>query len=102
MNKPWRRVEVHGESMTPTLQPGDRLLVVRWPSALLKPGHLVAVRRPERVVVKRLKTVDPITVEGDNAGASTDSRHYGSVDRKDVLGRAVYRYAPSARAGRLH
>ena len=102
MNRPWRRVEVHGESMTPTLLPGDRLLVLHWPRALLKPGHLVAVGRPERVVVQRVATTNPLTVLGDNAGASTDSRQFGSVDPKDVLGRAVYRYAPSGRAGRLH
>jgi nickel-type superoxide dismutase maturation protease len=101
MNKPWRRVEVHGESMTPTLQPGDRLLVVAWPRRLLKPGHLVAVRRPERVVVKRIGTTSPFTVLGDNAGASTDSREFGPVEPKTVVGRAVYRYWPGDRAGSL-
>ncbi|HEV7888395.1 MAG TPA: nickel-type superoxide dismutase maturation protease [Acidimicrobiales bacterium] len=102
MNKPWRRVEVHGDSMRPALQPGDRLLVVRWPR--LRPGHLVALARPDRVVVKRVQAVDHgmVTVAGDNAEASTDSRHFGPVPRAHVLGRAVYRYAPTGRAGRLH
>lgn len=99
MNKPWRRVVVHGDSMRPTLHPGDRLLVLRVPA--LRVGHLVAVRTPERTVVKRVVSVSPTTVDvaGDNPAASTDLH---GVARRDVLGRAVYRYAPSERVGRLH
>jgi signal peptidase I len=87
--------------MVPTLRPGDRLLVVRWPRRLLKPGHLVAVRTPERVVVKRIAAVngDTFDLQGDNAEASTD---YPGLSRSEVLGRALYRYAPTDRAGRLH
>ena len=99
MNKPWRRVEVHGDSMRPTLVPGDRLLVLRLP---VRVGHLVAVRTPERVVVKRVVRADraaaTVDVAGDNKAASTD---YGGVARKDVLGRVVYRYAPEGRVGRV-
>ncbi|HZQ28381.1 MAG TPA: S26 family signal peptidase, partial [Acidimicrobiales bacterium] len=65
-----RRVEVTGDSMRPTLEPGDRLLVVRWP--WLRAGQLVAVpdpRQPDRVVVKRIAACDgaTVTVLGDNA-----------------------------------
>jgi nickel-type superoxide dismutase maturation protease len=102
----WQRVEVFGESMTPTLHELDRLLVIGWPTRLLRPGHLVAVRRPDRVVVKRVAEVDhaarTLTVLGDNLAASSDSRDWGPVHRADVVGRAVYRYAPSERVGRLH
>lgn len=98
MNKPWRRVVVHGDSMRPTLHPGDRLLVLRL---RIKPGDLVAIRTPDRTVVKRVTAVTPTTVDaaGDNPAASTD---YPSVPRQEVVGRAVYRYAPSDRVGRLH
>jgi len=101
VNKPWRRVEVQGPSMLPTLRPGDRLLVVRWPRRLLKPGHLVALQTPERTVVKRVAAVHTTTADlkGDNAGASTD---YPDAALADIVGRAVYRYAPSHRAGLLH
>jgi type IV secretory pathway protease TraF len=33
-------------------------------------------------------------VEGDNADASTDSREFGPVARRDILGRAWVRYWP--------
>lgn len=103
------RVEVAGDSMAPTLLPGDRLLVVRWPTPLAPwpaPGQVVAVhdpRDPARVLVKRVGTVDRVrgTVEvlGDDPGASTDSREFGLVPRSLVVGPAVYRYAPPGRVG---
>jgi nickel-type superoxide dismutase maturation protease len=97
-------VEVAGDSMRPTLVPGDRLLVVPWPRHLLRPGHLVAVpdpRDPGRTLVKRVTatTRRTLTLAGDDPARSTDSRHFGPVARTAVLGRAVYRYAPTARAG---
>jgi nickel-type superoxide dismutase maturation protease len=97
-------VEVAGTSMLPTLQPGDRLLVRRGRRA--RPGDLVVLPDPRdaaRVLVKRVRATRThgVEVAGDNLGASTDSRTFGVVPRSSVLGRAVYRYAPADRAGRL-
>jgi nickel-type superoxide dismutase maturation protease len=96
-----RRVEVSGDSMRPTLEPGDRLLVLAW--RRIRAGDLVALadpRLPERTLVKRVAEVDRVklTVVGDDPAASTDSRSFGPVPRATVLGRVVYRYAPSTRA----
>ena len=99
-----RRVEVAGMSMAPALQPGDRLLVVRLGRRPTRPGDVVTVpdpRRSGRLLVKRVVSVggDGIVVAGDNAGASTDSRAFGPVERAGVWGVARYRYAPPGRAG---
>jgi nickel-type superoxide dismutase maturation protease len=104
-----RRVEVVGHSMAPALRPGDRLLVLApalfrpgWPA----PGTVVAVRDPrdpDRILVKRVTVLHraegTLEIEGDAAEASTDSRTFGPVPRSSLIGRAVYRYAPTARIG---
>jgi len=108
-HSPLRRLVVTGDSMSPTLRPGDRVLVVGGLGPLrvpVRPGDLVALadpRRPDRIMVKRLTGFEGsrLVVRGDNAEASTDSRHFGPVDPAAVVGRVVYRYHPEARRGRL-
>ena len=101
------KVQVTGTSMVPTLAPGDRLLVLKrgGPWRPPRPGDIVTLadpRAPERTIVKRFAraTPDGADVRGD-AAASTDTRTFGHVPPDDLLGRAVYRYAPPQRAGRL-
>lgn len=104
------RVEVVGDSMAPALAAGDRLVVVRVPGVsqrLPAPGTVVAVRDPRessRILVKRVASVDreagTLEVRGDAADASTDSRTFGPLTRADLVGRAVYRYAPPGRSSR--
>ena len=95
--------------MVPTLLPGDRVLVWRGLGPLRPPirvGDLVAVVDPRdsrRVMVKRVAGVSEtgVSVLGDNATASTDSRHFGPVSSAAIRGRVVYRYLPEGRRGRL-
>jgi nickel-type superoxide dismutase maturation protease len=103
----WRqfeRVEVFGHSMVPALQPGDHVLVRK--NASVRRGDIVAAcdpRVPARSVLKRVAGVsdEGVFLLGDNAEHSTDSRQWGPVPMTSVQGRAMYRYAPPARAGRL-
>jgi nickel-type superoxide dismutase maturation protease len=95
--------------MVPTLFPGDRVIVLRGLGPLrarTRVDDLVAVcdpRDPGRLMVKRVAGFDGdrVVVRGDNEAASTDSRHFGAVDRRAILGRVVYRYYPERRRGRL-
>ena len=102
--RPFERVEVSGPSMAPSLQPGDRLLV--WRTRSVRPGDIVAAsdpRRPERSLLKRVVDVgqEGVFLLGDNPEHSTDSRQFGPVPMASVRGKAIYRYAPPARAGKL-
>lgn len=98
-------VEVRGRSMAPALHPGDRLLVVR---ALRTPqiGDVVLAhdpREPGRELIKRVADVTPqgVVLHGDNASASTDARTFGTLPTHGLQWRAVARYWPPGRMGRL-
>jgi nickel-type superoxide dismutase maturation protease len=96
------RLVVEGDSMRPTLEPGDRLLVIR--TRRLRLGQVVVIRDPrqaDRLLVKRVSAIGPtgLSVRGDNEAASTDSREFGALPRGEIVGRAFYRYAPAARTG---
>jgi nickel-type superoxide dismutase maturation protease len=106
---PVRRLRVVGESMAPTLLPGDRVLAVQGFGPLRPPlrvGDLVALfdpREADRTMIKRVAGFDGegVLVRGDNETLSTDSRHFGPVRRHALRGRVVYRYHPESRRGRL-
>lgn len=102
MRLPWQRVAVRGHSMVPTLAPGDWLLVRR--GVRPRPGAVVVVRRPERLVVKRVTRLTGdgrVWVQGDNDLATDDSRTFGAIEAGDVLGEVRWRYFPVRHAGRV-
>jgi nickel-type superoxide dismutase maturation protease len=99
-----QRLAVTGSSMEPTLRPGDRVLV--WKTTRVRIGDIVAApdpRQSDRTVLKRASEVGAreVRLVGDNPEHSTDSRHFGPVPSRSLLGKVVYRYAPPGRTGRL-
>lgn len=98
---------VEGRSMVPTLQPGDRLLVESWTYRQRppRPGEVVLAadpRRPRRELAKRVAAVGAgsLTLVGDGA-RSTDSRTFGAIPLEKVKWRALARYWPPRRVGRI-
>jgi signal peptidase I len=105
---------VRGESMRPTLLPGQRI-AVGPPARPLRRGAVVVVRRPELddlEVVKRVvglpgervhllggRTLGPdeYFVLGDNREASTDGRAFGPVDSDRIVGEVRFAYWPPRR-----
>lgn len=114
----FQRVVVKGESMYPTFQPGQRILVCKamWLVGPLRKGDLVVIKRPvtEEYLVKRVRflegeevdrTLQPdfwnfimgpyqvreghIYVLGDNLNISEDSRAFGAIPLSDVLGKVI-------------
>ncbi len=98
--------------MLPALEPGDRILVDRaaYRHAPPQPGEIVVLRDPEGTEEPRVKRVaEPpgplpagsVWLLGDHPEESRDSRQYGAVASRLLLGRAWYRYFPRSREGML-
>lgn len=96
---PWVLATVRGESMLPTLVPGDRLLVRR--TSTLRVGGLAVVRLPPdgTVAVKRVvhREDDGWWVERDNPRTGVDSWSVGAVPDDAVVGRVIVRLWPPRR-----
>ncbi len=96
---PLRRFRVEDDSMRPGLEPGDYVLVNRWAYKFRPPakGDLVVVRDPEtpdRFLVKRVSGTSDggkIRVVGDNSNRSRDSRMFGPIARREIVGKVWIR-----------
>ena len=92
---PFRRFRIADTSMQPALRPGDRVLVATWLAPRV--GDIVVLRDPEATRTHTVKRVVGVRegacdVRGDNMNVSRDSRHFGLVPRRLVVGRVVFRY----------
>ena len=98
----WFPVRVAGDSMRPTLEPGDLLAVRPVRAGEPSRGQVIVVRFADggEIVKRVVDVVSPNTfwIEGDNRARSTDSRSTGPVAREDVSGIVVARYWPLERA----
>lgn len=83
---------VRGDSMLPTLRPGDRL-VVRY-GGRIRSGGLVLAKFPDGALVvkratdrRRTRTGAPAWwLASDNPTQGVDSRHRGPIAESDILG----------------
>jgi nickel-type superoxide dismutase maturation protease len=86
---------VEGNSMLPALKDGDAILID--PRGDLAEGDIVFANHPLQKSVKILKRVKNFTengdlyLVGDNLKESTDSRAFGAVPLKYVIGKATCR-----------
>jgi hypothetical protein len=81
---------VVGGSMLPSLWPGR--VVFGWGPARLRVGDIVILSHEGMEKIKRIHQIkgEQLYLTGDNAPASTDSRHFGWIHRKQVLARIVW------------
>ena len=99
-------MRVVGESMSPTLAPGDLVVVDEraYRRRAPRPGELVVARPAAlggRVVVKWIAEVaagsDAIVLLSDHPAAGCDSRAFGPVTRHELLGPVTRRLWPLKR-----
>jgi len=99
--------EVEGQSMAPTFNRGDWLLVRRFPSTSMprvRVGDVLLIEResqPGALFIKRLTGIrgdspnrhyPTYWVEGDNRELSQDSRSWGALDGEEIVGKVLFRY----------
>ncbi len=98
MKSPISIFTVHGNSMHPTLHPGQDVLSFNWAYLGKKPkaGDIVVIKMNGREMIKRIQTIRDrdIFVIGDNKDESTDSRDFGPVKMNQVVGKVIYSSAP--------
>lgn len=82
---------VMGVSMEPTLHQGKIVVGLRVFRSL-KPGHIVVFKHENKELIKRVSkmSTDGIFVVGDHPEHSIDSRHFGPINRAQVIARLVY------------
>lgn len=80
--------------MSPAFDAGDMILVNRFSYLLSEPkmGDIIILRR-ERFILKRIIKIKKgkFFVTGDNKGKSTDSRHFGWVSKKEIVGKVMFK-----------
>jgi nickel-type superoxide dismutase maturation protease len=94
-----RVIRVTGESLSPQIREGDYVVITTIPFFLnrLRPGDVIVFRHPSYgVMIKRVERVlsegDTLFVIGDHPH-SLDSRRFGPVPRRDVVGKMVWHIA---------
>jgi hypothetical protein len=83
---------VAGNSMSPILKSGD--IVMGWKRPL-RAGDIVIAQLNNAEVVKRVESYkgNKVYLVGDNRQESTDSRHYGPVAWRAILGTVMIHFA---------
>ena len=84
--------------MAPTLNQGD-WVVVRWRPRRkkLEVGNIVVIEREDQPGIQYIKRITKIEkkrfwVEGYNSEPSIDSRSWGFLNRKEIIGKLLFRY----------
>ncbi len=93
----YRRVRVSGHSMSPLLNDGDEVLVnmKAYVESAPQMGDLVLSRHPlkrDLHIIKKVERMEPdgsLHLHGINHLESTDSRSFGAVGVRSILGRVV-------------
>lgn len=88
------RFKISGHSMEPFIKNGQTVLVSKIPYLLFKPkiGDIVAFKKNEKVFIKRIVKIDgkKCFVRGDNKKDSVDSRRFGWIFKKHIIGKAIW------------
>ena len=78
--------------MIPVLPPGTLVWALKRPRKIMV-GDVIVFRHEGKEKIKRAQDILPdnkIFVLGDHQETSTDSRHFGPINKSDVLARVIW------------
>lgn len=85
------KFKVIGHSMYPTIKEGEIILVNRFSYLLKRPsiGDIIAAKVNKEILIKRITKIDRDNyfLKGDNLQDSLDSRRFGAVSKKQIIGK---------------
>jgi nickel-type superoxide dismutase maturation protease len=81
---------VVGKSMWPVLDPEQVVVAMR--KRRYEAEDVVVILHNGREKIKRIRAVEgkKYDVRGDNPSQSTDSRHFGLINREDIVGKVIW------------
>jgi nickel-type superoxide dismutase maturation protease len=87
---PFSRFKVEGESMMPSLFPGDEVLVCSWLKGRV--GDTIVFKKEAKTMIKRIARItgNSIHVKGENPQKSTDSCEFGGILKGQIIGRVIW------------
>lgn len=92
---PLQRFKIKNNSMFPAINESEEVLTASYLFCRPKVGDIIVFRQvvPPFVLCKRIKRIvqNKIWVEGDNKKESIDSRKFGFIDRKNIIGKVVFK-----------
>ncbi|HLC59288.1 MAG TPA: signal peptidase I [archaeon] len=90
---PFTVFRVEDKSMEPYLKSGDYVVINKMSYSFKNPakGDVIVFKHVDKFLVKRIGKIieDGYFVRGDNVKLSNDSRHFGPIDKKSIVGRVV-------------
>lgn len=89
---PISKFKILGNSMIPTLKPGDQVLTFNW-FINFNVGDLIVLKQNSKEMIKRIqKSSDrEVFVVGDNENDSIDSKDFGWVKKSAIIGKVILR-----------
>ncbi len=91
------KFKITGHSMEPNLLNNQVVLVSSIPLIFLKPrvGDVAVFKYKNKTYIKRITKINSYKyfLEGDNKKDSSDSKKFGWINKKDIIGKVIHKIA---------